>query len=304
MQYDVVIIGAGPAGLTAAIYACRAGLKTAVVEMGAPGGQATSTDIIENYPGFTEGISGPELMMNFYNQAIRFNCEYISGEVSALEAQGKMKKVITSQGVVECKAAIIATGASHKPVGVEGEKRLRGRGISYCATCDGFFFRGKKVAVIGGGDSAVKEAIYLANLVEHVTIIHRRDNFRASKILSDKALQAPNIKVVWDSVVDEMLGENKLEKLRIHNVKTQESSELTVDGVFLYVGTQPNTSFLDASIERNPQGYILTNQRFETSVPGVFAIGDCCQKETRQVATAVGDGASVLAAVEEYLHAL
>lgn len=304
MQYDVAIVGAGPAGLTAAIYACRAGLKTAIIEMGAPGGQAASTDIIENYPGFTDGISGPELMLNFYNQAIRFNCEYIAGEVSALEAQGPIKKVITSQGAVECKTVIIATGASHKPVGVEGEKRLRGRGISYCATCDGFFFRGKKVAVIGGGDSAVKEAIYLANLVDHVTIIHRRDNFRASKILSDKALQAPNIKVVWDSVVDEMVGENKLEKLRIHNVKTQESSELTVDGVFLYVGTQPNTSFLDASITRNPQGYIITNQRFETSVPGVFAIGDCCQKETRQVATAVGDGASVLAGVEEYLHTL
>jgi len=181
---------------------------------------------------------------------------------------------------------------------------LRGRGISYCATCDGFFFRGKKVAVIGGGDSAVKEAIYLANLVEEVTIIHRRDNFRASKILSDKALQAPNIKVIWDSVVDEMLGENKLEKLKIHNVKTQETTELQVDGVFLYVGTQPNTAFLDASFTRSPQGYIITNQRLETSVPGVFAIGDCCQKETRQVATAVGDGASVLPALEDYLHAL
>lgn len=304
MKYDVVIVGAGPAGLTAAIYTCRAGWKTAIVEMGAPGGQAASTDIIENYPGFTEGISGPELMINFYNQALRFNCEYIAAEVSAIEATGPLKKVITSQGDLECSAIIIATGASHKPLGVEGEKSLRGRGISYCATCDGFFFRGKKVAVIGGGDSAVKEAIYLANLVEEVMIIHRRDSFRASKILSDKALQAPNIKVVWDSVVDEMIGENKLEKLKIHNVKTQETTELQVDGVFLYVGTQPNTTFLDASFTRNPQGYIITNNRLETSVPGVFAIGDCCQKETRQVATAVGDGASVLPALEDYLHAL
>lgn len=304
MKYDVVIVGAGPAGLTAAIYTCRAGWKTAIVEMGAPGGQAASTDIIENYPGFTEGISGPELMINFYNQALRFNCEYIAASVSAIETAGSLKKVITSQGDLECNAIIIATGASHRPLGVEGEKSLRGRGISYCATCDGFFFRGKKVAVIGGGDSAVKEAIYLANLVEEVTIIHRRDNFRASKILSDKALQAPNIKVIWDSVVDEMIGENKLEKLKIHNVKTQETTELQVDGVFLYVGTQPNTAFLDASFTRNPQGYIITNHRLETSIPGVFAIGDCCQKETRQVATAVGDGASVLPALEDYLHAL
>ncbi|PKM89661.1 MAG: thioredoxin-disulfide reductase [Firmicutes bacterium HGW-Firmicutes-12] len=304
MKYDVIIIGGGPGGLTAAIYACRAGWKTALLERGAPGGQAASTDIIENYPGFVEGVSGPELMMNFYNQALRFNCEFITADVMGLEVTGPQKKIITSQGQFEGKTIIIATGASHKAVGVEGEQRLRGKGISYCATCDGFFFRGKKVAVIGGGDSAVKEAIYLANLAEEVTIIHRRDAFRAAKILVDKALQTPNIKVLWDSVVDEMIGDNHLEKLRIQNVKTKEITDLQVNGAFLYVGTQPNTTFLDSDYTKNPQGYLITNHKLETSVAGVFAVGDCCQKESRQVATAVGDGAMVLPALEAYLHAL
>lgn len=304
MIYDVIIIGGGPAGLTSAIYACRAGWKTVLVEMGAPGGQAASTDIIENYPGFPEGISGPDLMINFYNQAVRFGCEIVTAEVTGLNSEGRLKKVMTTAGVLEGKAVIIATGAYARGLGLEGEKRLRGKGLSFCATCDGFFFRGKKIIVVGGGDSAVKEAIYLANLAEEVTIIHRRDAFRAAKILADKALQIPNIKVIWDSVVDELVGENKLEAVKIHHVHTQEPTVLAADGLFLYVGNQPNTAFLDASFRKNPQGYLLTDEKLQTSVPGVFAAGDCRQKESRQVATAVGDGAAVLPVLEEYLHTI
>lgn len=304
MIYDVAIIGGGPAGLTTAIYACRAGKKTVLIEMGAPGGQAATTEIIENYPGFPEGISGPELMISFYSQAQRFGCEFITAQAVALYNGQQTKTVETNQGRVEAKAVVVATGTHSRELGVKGEKEFRGKGVSYCATCDGFFFRNKKVAVIGGGDSAVKEALYLANLAQEVTIIHRRDTLRAAKVLGDKAEKTPNINILWDSVADEFIGENKLEKLRLHNVKTQESSEIAVDGVFLYVGTQPNTVFLDESFKRDPQGYLLAGEDLETSVPGVFAVGDCRHKNSRQVATAVGDGAQVLPGLEEYLDKL
>lgn len=304
MTYDTAVIGGGPGGMTAAIYACRAGWKTILLEMGAPGGQAATTDLIENYPGFPEGIAGPDLMVKFYEQALRFGCEFMTAQVNGLEDRGFIKAVSTTQGVVEAKAVVVATGTSSRELGVRGEKELRGRGVSYCATCDGFFFRDKKIAVVGGGDAAVKEAIYLARIAREVIIIHRRDRFRASKVLGDRAMAVPNIKVIWNSVVDEMVGENRLERLRVHNVNTQESSDLEVDGVFMYVGTRPNTDFLDASVNRNPQGYLITNERLETSVKGVYAVGDCRAKGSRQVATAVGDGASVLESLDEYLHSL
>ncbi len=299
MAYDVIIVGGGPGGLTAAIYACRAGQKTVLLEMGAPGGQAATTDIIENYPGFPEGIAGPELMLSFYNQAARFGCEFITAEVTGVSAKNGLKFVETNQNNVEGKAVIIATGASPRELGVKGEKEFRGKGVSFCATCDGFFFKGKKVAVIGGGDSAVKEAIFLAKLAGEVTIIHRRAEFRAAKVLSDKIKEINNIRVIWDSVVDEMFGGNRLEKIAIHNVKTQEATQIEMEGVFLYVGTQPNTAFLHSAFTRNAQGYLLTDENLQTSVAGVFAIGDCRAKLSRQVASAVGDGAGVLAAIEE-----
>lgn len=290
--------------MTAAIYACRGGWKTALIERGAPGGQAATTEIIENYPGFPQGIAGPELMAAFYSQALRFGCEFLTAEVTGLVAESPLKTINTSQGAVEGKAVIIATGTSPRELGVKGEKELRGRGVSYCATCDGFFFRNKKIAVIGGGDAAVKEALFLANLVQEVTIIHRRGEFRAAKVLADRIATVPNIKVLWNTVVDEIVGENKLEKLLLHNVQTQQTSELAVDGVFLYVGTRPNTEFLEAHFTRNPQGFLVADRRFKTSIEGVFAVGDCRDKESRQVATAVGDGAAVLPALEDYLHAL
>lgn len=304
MVYDVVILGGGPGGMTAAIYACRAGWDTVIIEMGAPGGQASTTEIIENYPGFPEGISGPDLMAKFYEQANRFGCRFMTAQALGVKEEGLLKTVETNQGAIKGKALIIATGSQSRELGVTGEKRFRGRGVSYCATCDGFFFRGKKVAVVGGGDSAVKEALYLAHLAQEVIIIHRRDTFRAAKILADKVKAISNVKVMWDTVVDEIKGVNKLETLRVHNVKTQESREIEADGVFLYVGTQPNTEFLSAAFQRNTQGYLMTNEKLETSIPGVFAIGDCRDKVSRQVAAAVGDGALVLTALDEYLHSL
>lgn len=305
--YDVIIIGGGPAGLTAAIYACRAGRKTLLIERGAFGGQAASTDLIENYPGFPEGISGPELMLNFYNQAVHFGCNFLNAEVNVLQSTnltGKIKNVETNVGTVQGKTIILATGAQPRELGVKGEKEFRGRGVSYCATCDGFFFRNKKVAVIGGGDAAVKEALFLANIAREVVIIHRRDTFRADKVLGNKALAAPNIKVYWDTVVKEIAGERKISSLILHNVKTLATISEEVEGVFMYVGTQPNTAFLADHNSKNEQGYLLTDENLQLSITGVFAIGDCRRKKTRQVATAVGDGASVLAAVDEYLHSL
>ncbi|MGI6607241.1 MAG: thioredoxin-disulfide reductase [Peptococcia bacterium] len=307
-MYDIVIIGGGPAGLTAGIYACRAGWKTLVIEKGAIGGQAAITDRIENYPGFTEGISGPELMNNFYNQAVHFGCEMKIAEVSGLrkaQLQAGEKPLITvetTDGQVQGKAVLVAAGAQARELGIKGEKEFRGRGVSYCATCDGFFFRNKKVAVIGGGDAAVKEALFLAKLAREVVVIHRRDTFRADKYLSEQVKATPNIKIYWDTVADEIVGEKLITALLLHNVKTLETITEAVDGVFVYVGRKPNTDFLGDDYPKSTQGYLLTDESLQTVIPGVFAIGDCREKQVRQVATAVGDGASVLAAVEEYMR--
>lgn len=302
MAYDVAIIGGGPAGMTAAIYACRAGWKTVLIEQGAPGGQAAVTEIIENYPGFPEGIGGPELMMKFYEQARRFGCEFITTQVETFSPEGKVKIINTTSGPIEAKSVIIATGSQPRGLDVPGEEKYRGRGVSYCASCDGFFFRDKKVVVIGGGDSAVKESMYLANLAAEVTIIHRRDEFRAAKVLSNRIEEIANVKILWDSVVTEISGDEKLQKVHIRNVKSGETEEIAADGVFLYVGTRPNTEFIGEGVKRNELGYLLANEDLECNIPGVFAVGDCRAKGSRQVANAVGDGASVLPAVDEYLH--
>lgn len=306
--YDVVIIGGGPAGLTAAIYACRAGWKTLLIEKGAFGGQAAITDQIENYPGFAEGISGPELMNKFYEQAVHFGCKMLMAEVSGItkpEAKDGAKNfhtIETTDGPVQGKTVLIATGAQARDLGIKGEKEFQGRGVSYCATCDGFFFRNKKVAVIGGGDAAVKEALFLAKLAREVVIIHRRDTFRADKYLSAQVIATPNIKIYWDTVVDEIAGDKTIDRIVLHNVKTMESITEAIDGVFIYVGRKPNTDFLTELYPKDAQGYLLADESMQTAIPGIFAIGDCRQKQMRQVATAVGDGASVLAAVDEYLR--
>ena len=301
-MYEVLIIGAGPAGMTAAIYAARASYKTALVEHGIPGGQAATTDMIENYPGFPEGISGPELMLKFFEQTQTFGVEVIYEQVMSAELNGEIKKVITEQQTIEAKVVIIASGAKPKTLGVSNEGRLRGRGVSYCATCDGFFFKDQPVAVVGGGDTAVEEAMYLTKMCSSVTLIHRRDALRANRTAQNRALNNEKLHILYDTVVDDIIGEDKVTQLSLKNVKTEEISTLDVNGVFIFVGYSPNGSFLPDDLAVDSHGYIITNEEMQTNLPGVFAIGDVRQKKLRQVTTAVGDGGAVMTAVEEYLR--
>ena len=301
-MYEVLIIGAGPAGMTAAIYAARAGYKTAILEHGVPGGQAATTDMIENYPGFPEGISGPELMMKFFEQTQTFGVEMIYEQVQSMDVTGEVKKVITDKQTIEAKAVVIASGAKPRTLGVANEGRLRGRGVSYCATCDGFFFRDQPVAVVGGGDTAVEEAMYLTKLCSSVTLIHRRDELRANKLAQSRAFANEKLNIIFDTVVDDIVGDDKVTQLKLRNKKTDETSTLDVNGVFIFVGYLPNASFLPAELEVNEQGYIITDEEMATNVPGVFAIGDVRQKKLRQVTTAVGDGGAVMHGIEEYFR--
>ncbi|MDN5346987.1 MAG: thioredoxin reductase [Clostridia bacterium] len=304
MLYDVIIVGGGPAGLTAALYTARGGLKTLVLEMGLPGGQAALTDKIENYPGFPEGIGGPELMQNFADQARRFGAEIKMERVERVALKEQVKVITTSQGDYRCRAVILAPGARPKPLGVPGEEAFRGRGVSYCATCDGAFFRDKKIAVVGGGDSAVEEALFLTRFGREVAIIHRRDQLRAIKVLQDRARDNPKISFRWNTVVTEICGEQKVEKLKLKDVKTGETREENFDGVFIFIGLEPNTDFLSGEVTLDPAGYIVTNPSLGTSAAGVFAAGDARVKELRQVSTAVGDGALAAMGVERYLAEL
>ncbi|MDD2401594.1 MAG: FAD-dependent oxidoreductase [Clostridia bacterium] len=296
--YDLVIVGGGPAGLTAAIYACRAGRNTLLIEKGTFGGQATTAHNIENYPGFPEGISGQELMTRFYKQALRFGCKFLTTEVIGFSCEEEIKVVKTIEGQIKGKTIILATGAQIKESGIKGEKEFRGKGVSYCATCDGFFFRNKEVAVVGGGEASLKEAMYLANIVKEVIIINKKDTFNADKVLIDEIIDAGNVKVYYNTIVDEIIGEKIITSLKLRNVKTEETFSVNTNGVFLHVGAQ----IMEESFTKNEKGFLITNEKLETSVSGVFAIGDCRQKKSRQVATAVGDGALVLAYVGEYLH--
>jgi thioredoxin reductase (NADPH) len=301
-MYDVIIVGAGPAGMTAAIYTTRAGYKTLIVDKAAPGGQASNTDLIENYPGFPDGVSGPELMMKFYEQAGNLGAQYSFENITELKLEGDVKKVITPSNTYEARAVIIATGARPLTLGVPGEDKFIGQGVSYCATCDGFFFKGKNVVVVGGGDTAVQEALYLTKICSKVTLIHRRDQLRATKILRDKILANEKVEVIWDTVVEEIIGENQVEGVRIHNLKTGEKSILPTEGVFVFIGYLPNSDFLSSPIELDQRGYIISDSGLRTNIPGVFVIGDVRQKAIRQVATAVGDGAQVVVALSEYLE--
>ncbi|MFZ7102906.1 MAG: thioredoxin-disulfide reductase [Peptococcaceae bacterium] len=300
-MYDVAIIGGGPAGMTAGIYAARAGYKTVILETGAPGGQAGTTETIENYPGFPAGVSGPELMMKFYEQTMNFGVAMEFQHVTSLELEGDMKKITAGENIFAAKSVIIASGARPKVLGVPGEPKYRGKGVSYCATCDGFFFKDKEVAVIGGGDTAVEEALYLSKICSKVTIIHRRDRLRATQILQERVLKNEKVEFIWDSVVDEINGDEKLSELSLHNVKTQEKSRLNVAGVFIFVGYIPNSDYLPKELLRDERGYVLSNEDLETNIPGVFAVGDVRQKKLRQVATAVGDGAQIITSLDKFL---
>lgn len=301
-MYDLTIVGAGPAGLTAGIYAARGGLKTAIIELAMPGGQAASTEKIENYPGFPEGIGGYELMNAFHRQALSFGVEFIFEEVKSLKLQGEIKEVITDNKSIQSKSVIIAAGSKPRPLGVSGEDTFHGRGVSYCATCDGAFFKGKKVIVVGGGDAALEEGNYLTKFAEQVTIIHRRTIFRAAKIVVERAEKNPKITFELNCVVEEILGIDKVEGVRIKNViSDSEIREIKADGVFIYVGTKPNDKFLNAELNVTKQGYINTDTQLQTNIPGVFAAGDIRNTSLRQVATAVGDGALAAFQAEKFL---
>lgn len=289
-MYDVLIIGGGPAGLTAGLYASREGLKTAVLEMGTIGGQAAQTDVIENYPGFPEGITGPELMQSFEKQALRFGLEIIRKEAKGISVEDGVKKVYSDQGLLSAGALIIATGTKPRELEVPGEQQFRGRGVSYCATCDGAFFRGRKVAVVGGGNAAVEEALFLTKFAREVIIIHRRDQLRASDILRKRAIENDKIGFRWETVIEAIEGEQVVKSLRLKNIKTGEVYNEEFNGVFIFIGSNPRTNFLKGTVTLTNQGFILTGEDMKTSLPGVFAAGDVREKKYRQIATAVGDG--------------
>ncbi len=299
-MYDVAIIGGGPAGLTAALYTARSGRKTVIIEKSMPGGQAALTSWIENFPGYPEGVSGQELMMNFYDQASKFGAEMITEEVIEADFKNDVKVIKTENGIVKALSVIIATGAQPRKLGVEGEETFQGRGVSYCATCDGAFFKDKKVAVIGGGDSAVEEAIFLTKFASQVCIIHRRDELRATKILQERAVENPKISFIWNSVVESIKGFKGVESVILKDVRTNNTREVSFDGVFVFIGTVPNTGWIKG-LDLNAEGYIQTDDFLKTNIPGVFAAGDVREKFFRQVATAVGDGATAAMAVERYL---
>ena len=300
---DLVIIGGGPAGLAAGIYAARARLDTLLIEKLGQGGQILLTDWIENYPGFPEGVSGFELADLFAKQATRFGLEILNAEVLEIDVSSNPKRVNIGDRNIDCKSVIIATGASPARLGVDGEDTFTGKGVSFCATCDGPFYRGKTVAVVGGGNSAVEEALFLTKFAEKVYIIHRRDELRATRILQERAFNNPKIEIIWDTVLDKIEGdESGVNNLKIKNVKTGDISDLKVDGVFIFVGALPNTGYVPAEIERNSRGFLITDDNMETSVPGVFAAGDVRAKLLRQIVTAVGDGATAAFAAEQYIQ--
>ncbi|MBR3627680.1 MAG: thioredoxin-disulfide reductase [Elusimicrobia bacterium] len=304
MIYDVVIIGGGPSGMSAAIYSARARLKTLLIEKAGCGGQIAITDHLENYPGFEEGINGFDLAMKMEKQARTFGCEITYGEVSYIETEDAIKKVILSdKKEYFTKAVIIASGANFKKLGVEGEQEFIGKGVSYCATCDGPFFRNKEIAVVGGGDSALQEALYLTKFATKVNLIHRRDQFRAAKILQEKVFAEPKINIIFDSVVEKISGNLSVEQITLKNVKNNISSELSVNGIFVFVGWLPNTKFLsNTTIKLNENGYIITDDNMNTSIEGVFACGDVRQKILRQVVTAAGDGAIAAISAQHFIE--
>ncbi|KKM10267.1 thioredoxin reductase [Clostridiales bacterium PH28_bin88] len=301
MVWDLLIIGAGPAGLTAGLYGARSGLKTLLLDMAGPGGQAATTDVIENYPGFPEGIGGPELMERFVAQATRFGLEIRWEGVQRVDFSRPEKVVVTDRGEHRSRAVIIASGTRPRNLDVPGEFKFRGRGVSYCATCDGAFFRGKRVVVVGGGDAAVEEGIFLTKFASQVVLVHRRDQLRAARVLQDRARANEKMAFRWNTVVDDILGEQLVRKVRLKNVKTGEVWEEDIDGVFVFTGTIPNTDFLGNAVTLNEKGYVVANDTLGTSIPGVFVAGDVREKFLRQVATAVGDGALAAMSAERYL---
>lgn len=299
--YDVIIIGGGPGGYTTALYTTRAGLDVLLLEKLSAGGQMTLTSQIDNYPGFENGVDGFALAEKMQAGAERFGAKTELAEVYSVELKEKIKKVDTSEGVFYGKTVVISTGASPRELGLEKEQALVGRGVNYCAACDGMFFRGKKVAVVGGGNSAVADALLLSRICEKVTVVHRRDTLRATKIYHQPVMQAENVEFAWDSVVTDLHYENGFKGVTLQNVKTGEETELACDGIFISVGRKPVTEFLAEQVELDIAGYIVADESTRTNLPGVFAVGDVRTKALRQVVTAVADGATASHYIDEYL---
>lgn len=303
-MYDLIIIGGGPGGLTAGIYAGRANLKTLVIEKGLPGGQMQNTLEIDNYPGF-QRTTGVELSDLMYQHMLEFEVGFKQAEVRSVELKAEIKKVNLSNGEsFLARAVILASGAQPRKLDVPGEQEFAGRGVSYCATCDGAFFRGKKVVVVGGGDSAVEEGIFLTRFASTVSIVHRRNQLRAAPILQARAFANDRINFIWDSVVEEIIGDNRVTQVKIKNVKTNDMHMVNTDGVFIYVGLLPNTDYLNGTDMLDENGYIETDHRMATKNPGVFAVGDVRNTNLRQIVTAAGDGALAAMSAYYYLESL
>ncbi len=304
--YDVIVIGAGPAGLTAGLYLGRGRLKTLLLESTSLSPQAVVTEKIENYPGFPEGIGGFELVERFRKQTLQFGTEIVSAQVTGISHDeiDNLWQVYTGENVYSTFAIVVASGARPRKLGVPGEEKLIGRGVSYCATCDGAFFKGKDIVVVGGGDTAAEEALFLTRFGRSVTVIHRRNRLRATKILQERILAHEKIKVVWDSVVREVVGEDKVEAVKVENLKSGEVTTLSCDGVFIFVGYTPNTDFLKGVVNLDDSGYVMVDERMQTSQEGIFACGDCRRTILRQVVTACGDGAFAAFSAQQYVEEL
>jgi thioredoxin reductase (NADPH) len=299
----VIVIGSGPAGFTAALYAARANMEPLVLKGLEAGGQLTLTTDVENYPGFADGILGPELMDQMEKQAARFGAEILPVHVTSVDLTVRPFVVRAGDQTWQTDTVIVATGATAKWLGVPGEERLRGRGVSACATCDGFFFRDRELVVVGGGDSAMEEATFLTKFASKVTIVHRREEFRASKIMQERALANPKIEVIWDSTVEEILGEQSVTGVRLLNLKTDETTELAADGVFVAIGHTPNTSLFEGQLELDVAGYLVVQEpRTSTNVPGVFAAGDVTDAIYRQAVTAAGQGCKAAMDAERFVE--
>ena len=299
--YDMMIIGGGPAGYTAALYAARAGLEVAVVEKMSIGGQMALTDIIDNYPGFEEGVEGFTLGMKMQAGAERFGAKTVYAEVTKVALEGDIKRVVTTEEVYFTRTVVIATGADPRTLGIAGEEKLIGKGLHYCAHCDGRFYKGKEVMVIGGGNTAAADALYLSRLASKVTVVHRRDTLRATRIYHEPLMQAENVEFLWDSAVVAYTVDGRVQGAKVKNLKTGAVTDVACDGIFVSIGRKPNTALFAGQIELDPAGYIVADETTKTNLPGVYAVGDVRTKALRQVVTAVGDGAVAVHFAEEYL---
>ena len=300
-KYEVIIVGGGPAGLTAGLYTSRAGLKSLLVERGIVGGQIINATLVENYPGFPQGISGVELGSLMHQQAVKYGLEVVTAEVTGI-SQGQPYSISTTEGDFEASAIIIAAGSEYRKLEVPGEERLAGHGVSYCATCDGFFFRDREVTVVGGGDTAITDALELTRHAKKVYVIHRRDQLRAGQVLQQRAFTEPKLEFIWSTVVEEVLGDKILEELKLRNVKTGRHSILKVAAVFVAVGLMPNSRSFFNVVDLDDTGYIITDEAMATSAPGIFAAGDIRRNSPRQVAAAVGDGVTAAMSAFKYIQ--